>query len=517
MERRQSVKPRGPEIRGASEAPIQSGTMEPAEQAREAFIAGVDLCRSASEPLFLLRVRRLVEITRADPLLNRCRQEAMDHADRRVAELNQRDAALRGELRTLRAQLEQEFPFLTPAAGLKPEDPNYDESLTDFDDLDSGRVPQAVPADPGQDGWLTAQLADILVVLSQKAKGKQPDSLEAKAANRRARTLRRRRAMLFLDQQDLANGEAGSAWYLVDLGLSQMRPPEIDVETMDPVELTRLIFHRSPVLETIRMVMYRSGSSPAFGDVPSPQQVQGFKVLRGLTEERLQLLKADVLWRLNTKVSREWVIRRYVDRCVRLRAEELRQLIRNQKGKPEQTLVADAAAYFFDQGLDVWTEVTLGAQRLDLVGQPGPGAFVVEAKIYKTPAEGRKAVRDGLNQLYSYVSTLEPTLSTVEGFLLMYRLGGRKLDLPPSVVKNGRRFAIVQVELGTSKDTGRNAPPAMPVTPADIGTDSFGEPEATQAPPSQAHQPAAATAKHKTRSRSGITRKPARAPRARGR
>jgi hypothetical protein len=486
--------------------------MEPADQAREAFTAGVDLCLSASDPLFLLRVRRLVEITQGDPLLERCRREAMEHADRRVAELNQRDEALRVDLRALRGDLERDFPFLTPVPGLKPEDPDYDESLTDFDDLDSGRVPPAVPADAGQDGWLTAQLADIVVTLAQRAEKERPGSAEAKAAKKQVQRLRRVRAMLFRDQQDLANGEAGSAWYLVELGLAQMRPPEINVDTMDPVELTRLIFHRSPVLETIRKVMYRSGSNPVFGDVPSPEDHERFKALREVNSERLQLLKADVLCRLNTKVSREWVIRRYVDRSVRLRAEELRQLIRLQKDDPEQTLVAEAAGYLFDQGLDVWTEVTIGAQRLDLVGKPGPGAFIVEAKIYRNPSKGKAAVRKGLNQLYSYVTTLEPALSTIEGFLLVYRLGGRKLDLPPSVVKNGRRFAIVPVELGEAKDTGHNAPPAMPVAPADLGVDAF---EGMQTPPARQGRPAR-NAPPTARRRGGATRRPARAPRARG-
>jgi hypothetical protein len=483
--------------------------MEPADQAREAFIAGVDLCLSSSDPLFLLRVRRLVEITQADPLLERCRRESMERADRRVKELDQRDEALRVDLRKLRVDLEREFPFLTPAPGLKPEDADYDESLTDFDDLDTGRMDPAVPADAGQDPWLTAQLADILIALARRSAKERRRSPEAKAARMRAGELRRARAMLFLDQQDLANGEAGSAWYLLERGLAQMRPPQI--ATMGPVELARLVRYHAPVLETIRKVMYRSGSNPVFGDVPSPEEHEQFKVMREVHSERLQLLKADVQWRLNTKVSREWVIRRYVDRSQRLRAEELRQLIKRHK-KPEETLAAEAAGYLFDQGLDVWTEVTLGAQRLDLAGKPGPGTFVIEAKIYRTPSKGRDAVRTGLNQLWSYVTTMEPTLSTVEGFLLVYRLGGRKLDLPPWVVKAGRRFAIVQVELGKAKDTGSKAPPAMPVTPADIGVDAF---EWMQATPAQA-TPAPAV-KPKRRRRGGATRKPAPAPRARER
>jgi hypothetical protein len=487
--------------------------MEPVDQAREAFTAGVDLCLSASDPLFLLRVRRLVEITQADPLLERCMREAIERADRGAAEFTRRDEALRADLRALRADLERDFPFLADAIGRKEGEEAYEDSLAQFDDLDLERRPRGTPMDPGEDGALTEALADVLVAVGHRVVAERgKDSEEAQAAKRRALRLRRVRAALFEDIQDFGVGDPGAVWVLVNRTIEHFRRTEIDIDGMEPNQLLRLMFHEAPVRETIRKVMYRSGSPPMFGDTPTAEDRSRFKNIREVTSERLQLLKADVLWQLNTKVSREWVIRRYVERSVRLRAEELRQLIRRQK-KPEETLVAEAAGYLFDQGLDVWTEVTIGAQRLDLVGKPGPGAFVVEAKIYRNPSKGKDAVRTGLNQLWSYATTLEPTLSTIEGFLLVYRLGGRKLVLPPWVVKNGRRFAIVHVELGKAKDTGHNAPPAMPVAPTDIGVDIF---EGMQAAAAQQGTPAP-SAPSKARQLGATARKPARAPRARGR
>jgi hypothetical protein len=89
-------------------------------------------------------------------------------------------------------------------------------------------------------------------------------------------------------------------------------------------------------------------------------------------------------------------------------------------------------------------------------------------------------VRTGLNQLSSYVSSLEPILAGMEGFLLVYRVGGPKLVLPQWVVKGGKRFAIVQVELGQAKETGHKAVAPVALTAAELEVDQI-EPTLTSA------------------------------------
>jgi hypothetical protein len=452
--------------------------MEPADHSRASFTASVALCLEASDQTFLLCVGRLLELVAADPLLERCLHDAVLAGSKRAEVLRARDAVLRKDLRKLRKDLQQRFPGLQRSAALTHSDADYEDSLADFDAVDSQKENPPVSDDATDDPGITHHLADILVTVTGgllKPRRKSADVTHAKEAALHARQLRKTRQTLFEDLRDLHAVNPGATWFRLHEIVKKTRAIDVDLRTIGENRLqilAHLLRHEDVDVPSIRRVMYKVGS--IYGDAPTKRDLDRFSRIRTGVAERLRIVQADLLWRLNVRVSREWAIRRYVQRCVKFRAEELRQLVRRQEGKPEETLVADAAGYLFDQGLDVWTEVTLGAQRMDLASGPGPGAFVVEGKIYRTPSKGKKAVFDGLKQLNSYVTTLQPTLSAIEGFLLVYRLEGRKLELPRWVLRNSRRFWLIHVDLGESKDTGHNAKLSVPVTAADLGIDELG-------------------------------------------
>ena len=139
---------------------------------------------------------------------------------------------------------------------------------------------------------------------------------------------------------------------------------------------------------------------------------------------------------------------------------------RGVKGRKQREayLVADAATYLFDQGFEVLTEVPIGVGRLDAVTVDTHEVLLLEAKIYGHGSTGRAAVKPGLAQLMDYARRSKESPGDIIPTLLVFRLSETPIEVP-SVVKVGDySFLIVHIDLASSAESGRRAPPANVLT-----------------------------------------------------
>jgi len=206
---------------------------------------------------------------------------------------------------------------------------------------------------------------------------------------------------------------------------------------------------------------------------PSKEEKAHYKSWKERITEGLKLLENEIVVRLTTQISSEWAIRKYAARTGIYRYSEIRRNLeqvsaeskaRGKNLKLEAYLVDDAAAYLFDMGFGVLTERHLAGGRLDIYEETlgvemSRDALLIEAKIYKSVAGGKAALKAGLSQIYGYASSIESSFHPTENFLLLFRLSGPKLILPREPVKVGEYFfRIVHVDLAPSSDSGSKSP-----------------------------------------------------------
>ena len=115
-------------------------------------------------------------------------------------------------------------------------------------------------------------------------------------------------------------------------------------------------------------------------------------------------------------------------------------------------------------GFAVLTERHLAGGRLDIYEETlgveaSRDALLIEAKIYKSVASGKAALKTGLSQIYSYASSIESSFHPTENFLFIFRLSGPKLVLPRELVRIGDYFfRIVHIDLAPSSVSGSKSP-----------------------------------------------------------
>jgi len=181
----------------------------------------------------------------------------------------------------------------------------------------------------------------------------------------------------------------------------------------------------------------------------------------------------EVVGRLHARMQ---IVERYKSRCMWYNATAIRQLASKSKQR-ELGLTRHLALYLFDQGIPVTTRQRLGVHELDIVDLVR-GSVVVEAKVYAAehqPAQIKRIVLRGISQLHAYINGLDAALGIREGYLVIYRLGGRLLDLPRQL--NTPRFTIVPVliDVGLSEESGSRQPPPVILGEDEIETIWSGE------------------------------------------
>lgn len=198
-----------------------------------------------------------------------------------------------------------------------------------------------------------------------------------------------------------------------------------------------------------------------------------FEDLRRVVLDRVQTLVAELRMRLGVRATHDAAVRRYAWGAVTFRREELIAIAEANSRTAERHLTADAARFLFAEGFDVLTEVSLGAVRLDLVSFGD--AILIEAKRYgptenATERAARKVVYDGAKQLHDYAGRCRGRDLETDNFLLIFRLGGVRLDLPRELAVGNTRLHFQLVDLAPAAESGSKSPAVVVVTAEDIAT-----------------------------------------------
>jgi hypothetical protein len=177
-------------------------------------------------------------------------------------------------------------------------------------------------------------------------------------------------------------------------------------------------------------------------------------------EERVSALKGEarhlheeVLLRLRTTRSHRTLVDRFKLRCESYDRARLRTLAA-RKSNPENRLVEEVARYLFDAGLDPLIGPLTGGVRPDAFDPRR--SFYLEAKQYKSKSTARKAVRDGIRQVWDTAAILK-SWGIREAFFIIFRRGGPHCALPECRRADGLTVYPVIVSIAPRDEIGSRA------------------------------------------------------------
>lgn len=190
------------------------------------------------------------------------------------------------------------------------------------------------------------------------------------------------------------------------------------------------------------------------GDVPEAgSALAEFSDVRRFAEVLLLALQSKLAQ------GRSWaaVVRRYVARCETFDRARLLEVIEAAKAsrKVEEVLTLDLARYLFDVGFNPIVDTKIAGLRPDLLDPTlAPGVYV-EAKQYVKLSV--PALRNNVSQVFDTWARLRNRYDLPEAFLLVFRRGGRLVELPAEIRVRGRCLRLHLVDLAPSSQAGSNA------------------------------------------------------------
>lgn len=156
--------------------------------------------------------------------------------------------------------------------------------------------------------------------------------------------------------------------------------------------------------------------------------------------------------------SRLSLVQRYAAKCEGFDSARLRELLVDNSRNAERTLTLDFAKYLFDQGLTPLLDPTIGGLRPDVVtSTPGPLLYV-EAKQYGEHG-ARQTILDAYKQVWSTWGRLRNQYRVPEAFLLVFRVGGPRVELPSVVEHKGLRLWSVLADISEEGGSKEKRPP----------------------------------------------------------
>lgn len=187
----------------------------------------------------------------------------------------------------------------------------------------------------------------------------------------------------------------------------------------------------------------------------------------GAVRRDLKLVQEEVSAVLVLRRSRLSLVRRFAARCERYDADELRTIARDSKA--ERELTSRFAKFLFDAGLNPLTDTPIAGLKPDVLEMGAP--FYVEAKQYggqvvkpggrkvgvrrgPAPSAVRTTLRKAFWQVLDTWGRLRGTLSLPEAFLLIFRLGGPRVEIPNVIQLDGRLLYVWVVDLGPADQSG---------------------------------------------------------------
>jgi len=454
----------------------------PPELAYEVLEQAVRNCQEAPLDLFTFQIRRLVDLIDTNHELQRC---AMDLVRRAKVAEKRSEAALDRERRLLGA-VRDALLRLRPEIENEPESgiDSMSETIAAFDRISQGNLAGAPLTSADQvsnmsDGMVWAMASVIRRHFGGVEKLDPQIALTFKEADELADWIRRERAYM-------VDVEPGALVQMLRAAASSVNPePDPDAPPESVSEALKIALFGVDLGSAIADL--RLGHDIGLRDTNAKRFQQWYEEVK----KRLSSLLASFKLCLWTRVSSEWAVKRYAaSRSVYGRDAALARLDKpgRRRSRNEAILRDDAAAYLFDLGFPVLTEVAFPPGRLDLYegimgADVSRDALLLEAKVYKDEAEARKAIRDGLRQLYTYAAKIAQTRGTTENYLLVFRLDGPPIALPYNEVRIGDRLIrIVIVDLTGPERFGHRAPQPFIISEedlrasiGDIGSDSAAE------------------------------------------
>jgi hypothetical protein len=452
-------------------------------QAAATFEQFVDLCVRADDEAYLLALTRLRDVVGTVSELAGVVQDLVSEGDEWWRKNQEDEDKLRSEIVQFRQSMTTEFPALQASAQVpKPTNVDvgqliaYERSLAHFDALAGKQVvkSRSLMPEPFENQSVNAKLQNILVgvagALAQATPEENPEAERVADLQRAIRDFGNRVEWLHRERINQLRSSAFMVWVEVDRRAGQVNPPPQPEQAT--WELNKLLEEALEGLYSVQFEKVLYGMRSQYSNVrPSADELKAFRAWRADLDYRLEILRADIVLRLRVRGAAETNLRRYAARCMWYRREELAgrlaALSRVSTRGLERVLAADAAAYLFDRGFNVVTELTLGVSRFDVFGFGKERPLLLEAKIYRR-GNPKRVLLQGVRQLQDYASRLEAGMATSENWLILFRLGGRKLDPPGSVTIGQRTFRIVQVDLSTAAESGRRATGAIPIAADEI-------------------------------------------------
>lgn len=169
-----------------------------------------------------------------------------------------------------------------------------------------------------------------------------------------------------------------------------------------------------------------------------------------------ELITNELQMRILAGRSRLALVRRYAAQCEGFDADTLRKRLRSGRGKVERELTLDFAKYLFQQGLTPILDATIGSLRPDVLDAAPSGLLYVEAKQYSDKAP-RSKITAAYRQVWSTWGRLANVYNVPEAFLLVFRVGGPRVELPPVLRHHGRILYSVLVDVSASAGSRERA------------------------------------------------------------
>lgn len=392
--------------------------------------------------------------------LDRARADCERDLDEKRARLFSRKTDLLGQLNQLRQDAAARFPAIVePAQTGGPEDPfSRRASLTGFDRWMAGAGKEPAKIDEEGDHLGCATPADALCVILKRL---LPEDVPVEDNDPRLATLLRAEALK--DE------------------LTKVRRTQILLGKIHPAakwaRFLEIVRDCNPEVGSVAWHIGSALDSPPFRHYARFLHDEGsleredhnwLETFAAEVANDVITIASELQSRLGTRASTRWLLERYARRCRWLRLQELNASVAATKSdRKEPFLTRDAAVFLFDQGLNVLTEQSLGQHRYDVIGE----SLLLEAKIFSDRKTPLAAVVNGLRQLHQYDAALGNEGLKLEAVLVLFRLGGRSVDLLPEYTVGNLRVAVVLVDLGPSSQSGSRAKTSFNLTAEAVATE----------------------------------------------
>jgi hypothetical protein len=389
---------------------------------------------------FYAQLGPYLDALESDPRIDAHLRDLLQEANDVVEKLRRVDTEIAGQLVAVRREFVRRAPELDDSSTPEPEDgdnPDHQNTLAYFDRKAAAKRP-ALDLNVESVRWRGATRSRELLGI-----------LKAKLRSDDARWQDLRRKVYDLDSNE--------RYAVKEFMLALRTSPGVALarlfrarSTLNPAP--RAAHQERPDFEPVT-IYFHPAQDALFGSQPldknSQRQLEGcVDLLRDAAKRSYE----DLRRRLGTVQSHRALVARYKLRCESYDRERLGRLA-DGKSNPENLLVAELARYLFDAGLTPLLSAQVGGFRPDNFQHTERWTFYLEAKQYASARAARKAVRDGVKQVWDTAAVLK-SLGLREAFLVIFRRAGPLCLLPDVLRVEGLSVFPVVVDIASPKESG---------------------------------------------------------------